>query len=190
MKSWLNLSNMRILNKKLLLPLLIALLLIICIYYFFFSSGKIAYVDSAKLLNGYNAMVAARGEFEKKKKVWDSNIDSLTNEVKNAIAGYEKSNALGTDKEKQLSKELINTRQKQLQDYQNAIRQNASQEEQRLTQSVLTTINTFLSRYGKNKGYKLILVAANGNIAYADPGLDITDKVVEQLNKEYAVPAK
>ncbi|MBO9660636.1 MAG: OmpH family outer membrane protein, partial [Chitinophagaceae bacterium] len=68
--------------------------------------------------------------------------------------------------------------------------QNSSQEEQRLTQNVLTTVNTYLLRFGKKNGYKMIFIAANGNIAYADPGSDITDKVVEQLNKEYAVPAK
>ncbi|MCF3107871.1 OmpH family outer membrane protein [Niabella sp. CC-SYL272] len=181
---------MRILKSKWLLPVIAALLALFAVYLIFFRATRIAYVDSAKLLTGYNAMVAARSEFEAKKKVWESNIDSLTNDVRNAIGTYEKTAALGTEKEKQLSKELIGTKQKQLQDYQNAIRQNAAQEEQRLSQSVLTTVNAFLSRFGKTHGYKMILVAANGNIAYADPALDITDKVVEQLNKEYAVPVK
>lgn len=135
-------------------------------------------------------MVEARSEFEKKKKTWEGNIDSLTREVQSAITKYEKTAAAGTTNEKQLSRELINGKQKQLYEYQNAIKQNASQEEQRLTQNVLTTVNTYLLRYGKKQGYKMILIAANGNIAYADPSMDITDKVVEQLNKEYAVPAK
>ncbi|MBO9620876.1 MAG: OmpH family outer membrane protein [Niabella sp.] len=177
-------------KNVLFIVVLIVLVGAFSVYFAFFNAHKIAYVDSVKLLNGYNAMVAARGEFDAKKKMWEGNIDSLTNDVKNAIAAYSKSAAQGTEKEKQLSKDLIGTKQKQLQDYQNAIRQNAAQEEQRLSQSVLTTVNTFLSRYGKTNGYKMILVAANGNIAYADPALDITDKVVEQLNKEYAVPGR
>jgi outer membrane protein len=135
-------------------------------------------------------MVQARSDFEKKQAVWQSNIDSLTNDVKDAMKKYEKTAAAGTDKEKQLSKELISSKQKQLYDYQNAIKQNASQEEQRLTQNVLTTVNNYLLRYGKKHGYRMILIAANGNIAYADPGMDITDKVVDQLNKEYAVAPK
>jgi Skp family chaperone for outer membrane proteins len=45
-------------------------------------------------------------------------------------------------------------------------------------------------RYGKKHGYKMILIAANGNIAYADADMDITDKIVEELNKEYSVPVK
>jgi len=135
-------------------------------------------------------MVAARTEFEAKQVAWKSNVDTLTNDVKTAIAKYEKTAMNGSVKEKQLAKDFITEKQKQLYEYQNAIRQNSSQEEQRLTQNVLSTVNIFLERYGKKNGYKLILVASNGNIAYADESMDITEKVVEELNKEYAVPAK
>jgi outer membrane protein len=160
------------------------------IYQFAFSSDKIAYVDSSKLMNGYKAMVEVRSEFEKKQKTWQSNIDSLTVDVQEAIKKYEKSAALGTPNEKQLAKDLIGSKQKQLFDYQAAIKQNAGEEEQRLSQNVLTTVNAFLLRYGKKHNYKMIFVTANGNIAYADPGSDISDDIVEQLNKEYTVIGK
>jgi outer membrane protein len=172
----------------------LSLLLVCCflIFYFFAfaGSGKIVYVDSDKLLNGYKGMIEARAEFQKKRTVWESNIDTLTKDVQDAIRTYSKDMALGTEKEKQLSKVLIQTKQKQLIDYQSAIKQNAAQEEQRLNQQVLSTINAFLSRYGKKNGYKMILIAANGNIAYADPSMEITDRIVEELNKEYSVPVK
>lgn len=181
---------MKFIRANLLLIINTLAVTFLILSYFFFSTNKIAYVDSAKLLTGYKAMVQARSEFDEKQKTWGANIDSLTNDVKDAIQRYEKTAALGTEKEKQLSKELITGKQRQLYEYQNAIKQNASQEEQRLTQNVLSTVNAFLLRYGKKHGYKIVFIAANGNIAYADQGMDITDKVVEQLNKEYAVPAK
>lgn len=162
----------------------------LCIYTFGFNVSRVAYVDSGRLLNGYKAMVEARKDFEKKQSAWQANVDTLTRDVQDAIKKYEKTAALGSDKEKQLARELISTKQKQLYDYQNAVRQNAGQEEQKLTQSVLSTVNSYLLRYGKKHGYKMILIAANGNIAYADPGMDITDRIVEELNKEYAVPVK
>jgi outer membrane protein len=176
------------------LPILTAALLVVVIFmllsFFVFPSQKIAYVDSARLLNGYKAMVEARKEFEKKQATWQANVDTLMADVQNAIKKYEKTAATGTEKERQLSKELITGKQKQLYDYQNATHQNATQEEQRLTQNVLTTVNAYLLRYGKKHSYKMILIAANGNIAYADPDMDITDKIVEELNKEYSVPVK
>ena len=147
-------------------------------------------MDSAKLLNGYKGMIEARKEYEKKHTAWQSNIDTLTKDVQDAIKNYSKDQALGTENEKKLSKELIQTKQKELYDYQVAIKQNAAQEEDRLNQSVFSTVNAFLVRYGKKHGYKMILIASNGNIAYAEPSMEITDQIVEELNKEYSVPVK
>jgi outer membrane protein len=164
--------------------------LFVLLYFLVFPTNKVAYVDSGKLLNGYKGMIEARKEYDKKRNVWQANIDTLTHEVEDAIKKYSRDNALGTPKEKQLAKDLIQSKQKQLIDYQSAIKQNAAQEEERLNQGVFTTVNTFLLRYGKKHSYKMVLVAANGNIAYADPSMEITDQVVEELNKEYATPTK
>lgn len=176
------------LNVFSLVSLFIGIFLLL--YFFAFANSRIVYVDSAKLLNGYKGMIEARKDYDKKRSVWQSNIDTLTNDVKDAIQKYSKDMALGSDKEKQLSKELIQSKQKGLMDYQNAIKQNAAQEEERLNSEVLSTVNGFLERYGKKHGYKMILIASNGNIAYADPSTEITDRIVEELNKEYSVPVK
>jgi outer membrane protein len=176
------------LNVFSLISLLIGVFLLL--YFFAYANNRIVYVDSGKLLGGYKSMIEARKEFDKKQSVWQANIDTLTRDVQKAIKDYSKTSALGTDKEKQLAKELISSKQKELYDYQNAIKQNAGDEEQRLSQSVLATINAYLLRYGKKQGYKMILVAANGNIAYADDAVDITDKVIEDLNREYSPSAK
>lgn len=181
---------MKILRSGLFTLLLSLAVIFLLVYTLLFNRTKIAYVDSTKLLNGYKAMVEARKEFQKKQANWQSNIDTLTKNVQDAIKEYEKTIASGSENEKKLSKELISTKQKQLYEYQAAIKQNAAQEEGRLNQEVLSTVNAYLLRFGKKNGYKLILIAANGNIAYADQGMDITDEVVEALNKEYSVPVK
>jgi outer membrane protein len=170
--------------------LTIAIAALILFSFSFLSSPKIAYVDSGKLMTGYKAMIMAKAEFEKKQATWKANVDSLTNDVKESITKYNKAAATGTENERKMAKELIGGKQKQLYEYQQAVQQNASQEEQRLTQNVLATVNAYLLRYGKKNNYKLILIAAGGNIAYADDDMDITDKIVEELNKEYSVPVK
>jgi outer membrane protein len=180
---------MTYLQRNLLSILALVFSLFVLGYVFIFSKSRVAYVDSGKLLGGYKAMVEARKEFEKKQSVWQTNVDSLTKDVTDAIKKYENT-AKGTDKEKELAKELVTTKQRQLYEYQNAIKQKAADEEQRLTQNVLTTVNSYLERYGKKHNYRMILIAANGNIAYADADMDITDKIVDDLNKEYAIPVK
>lgn len=143
------------------------------------------YVDSSKLLNGYKGMIDARKDYDKKNIAWRSNVDSLSKDVENAIKAYSKELSTGTDKEKKLSKELIQSKQRDLMEYQNAVKQDAAQEESKLNEKVFTVINAYMQKFGKMQGYKMILIAANGNIAYADASIDITDRVIQDLNKEY-----
>src|SRR5579862_428268 len=104
-------------------------LMIISVFFllfnYFFKNDKIAYVDSGRILNEYKGSAEAKKAYQDKAKVWQANIDTLTNEVKGSIQKYEKSIATLSSKEQDLTKQLIQTKQKQLNDYQRAIQQNA-----------------------------------------------------------------
>lgn len=155
--------------------------------YVYSSESKIVYVDSAKLLDGYKGMQAARAEFQQKSAAWKANIDTLTDEVQRAIAKYEKESPGMTSKERRLTEELLRTRQSQLVDYQNALRSQAQAEDEKMSKVVLAEINGYLKRYGEEHGLTVILAATEyGNIAYATDDLDITDEVLEGLNKAYS----
>lgn len=165
---------------------LIAIVAIAVIFYLHFASEKIAYVDSTKLVNSYQGMVDARAMYQQKSAVWKANIDTLASEVQKAIKDYEKEKGKMTAKEKEVTQELIRTKQKQLNDYQKALSEKAALEDNQLTSKVLNEVNAFIKSYGDQYGYKIILVATQyGNIAYAEEGLDITDVILEGLNKEY-----
>jgi outer membrane protein len=154
--------------------------------YTVFQAKQIVYVDSAKLMNGYKGMQDARKAYQQKAGAWKANIDTLASEVQRQIFTYEKESPKMSPKERQLSQELIRTKQKQFTDYQQAMNSQAQQEDSKMTGDVITQVNAYLKKYGEAKGYKVILAATEyGNIAYADEGLDITDTVLEGLNAEY-----
>ena len=52
-----------------------------------------------------------------------------------------------------------------------------------LAQPSVKKIKKVLERIGKDEGYSVIFDAANANIVYADKALDLTEKVLEELNK-------
>ncbi len=161
------------------------------LFNYFFRNEKIAYVDSARILNEYKGSAEAKKAFQSKAQVWQANIDTLTNEVKKSIQVYEKSLATMSPKEQELSKQLIQTKQKQLSDYQHAIQDNAKQEDGKLTQTIVAQINAFILTYGKAHNYKMILIAnPSGTIAYARDGLDITTEVIDELNNDYTSKGK
>lgn len=154
--------------------------------FFFFDRAKVVYVDSAKLLNNYKGMQNARAAYQKKAGAWKANIDTLASEVQKQIFKYEKENPRMTARERELSRELIRTKQKQFADYQQATNSQAQQEDSKMTSEVVTQINAYLKKYGQSHGYTIILAATEyGNLAYADEGLDITTEVLDGLNKQY-----
>lgn len=161
-------------------------LLGVIVYQVFVGNQRIVYVDSNRLINGYSGMLEARKSYQQKAEVWKANIDTLTNEVKQQIMTYEKESGKMTAKERELSQELIRTKQEQLAQYQQAMNTQARQEDQKMTGEVLIQVNAYIKKYGEANGYKIIVAATEyGNLAYADEGLDITDKVLEGLNNEY-----
>ncbi|MDR1653519.1 MAG: OmpH family outer membrane protein [Prevotellaceae bacterium] len=56
--------------------------------------------------------------------------------------------------------------------------------QQKMSEQLRDTINSFLSRFNKDRKYEMIISnTANDNILWANPVYDITDEVVEALNK-------
>ena len=164
----------------------LALAIAVLFYFQFATSSSLAYVDSTKLLNGYEGMIVARKAYQQKALLWQANVDTLTNEVREEMAQYEKESATMSAKEKELAQELIRTKQQQLVDYQRAIKGQAQQEDQQMTTEVLTTVNAFITTYGKERGYDIVFAATDaGNIVYARESMDITEEVLNGLNKQY-----
>jgi len=176
-------------NQKMLIPLGIVNLAGLCVlaFLYFTSNQKIYYVDSAQLVNGYSGMQVARKAYQQKATTWKANVDTLASEVQQQIMRYEKESVKMTPKERQLSQELIRTKQNQLVEYQRAMNTQAQQEDDKMTGEVISQINAYIKKYGKDHGYKIIMAATQyGNIAYADENLDLTKEVLEGLNKEYS----
>ena len=175
-------------NNKIIISLNVLLIVgLVGLYYLHFAgTEKIAYVDSAKLLANYKGMQQARQAYQQKASVWQANIDTLSQEVQAALKDFEKTQAQLSKKEQELSKELLQNKQQQLVNYQKAIQEKATQEDQKMTQSVITEVNNYLAEFGNKHGYQVILVAnETGTIAYAQEGMDVTEKVLAGLNQQF-----
>lgn len=160
--------------------------LIILFILYMQADKAIVYVDAQKLVVGYKGMQAARKEFEAKAAVWKANLDTLGAEVEAQVQSYEQKKLTLSDREKKLTEELIQSKQDQFLNYQQVIQEKVQQEDQQLSKKVLDKVNDYLKRYGKEKGYKIILAATQyGNIVYANEGMDITDEVMKGINDEF-----
>ena len=52
-----------------------------------------------------------------------------------------------------------------------------------ITKPIIDKINALIAKIGENEGYDFIFDAASGALLHAVPKFDITDKIIEELNK-------
>lgn len=150
------------------------------------AAGAIVYVESAKLLDGYQGMKDARRAFETKAKGWEQQNAALVNSFRTAVEAYQKSAPTLTADQRAAAEQKLQQQQQQGGVEQQKIQQQAQEAEGKLTQTVLESVNKKVEAYGKARGYKLILIAApSGTIAYGEKDLDITAPVLTYLNSEY-----
>jgi outer membrane protein len=149
-------------------------------------AGAIVYVESAKLLDGYQGMKDARRSFEAKAKGWERQNQALVSSFRTAVEAYQKSAPTLTPEQRAAAEQQLQQKQQQGAVEQQKIQAQAQEAEGKLTQTVLESVNKKVEAYGKSHGYKMILIAApSGTIAYGEKGLDITSPVLTYLNSEY-----
>jgi outer membrane protein len=166
---------------------LIALIGVIILFIFQWTKpDKVAYVKTDELLAKYQGMVEAKAKYEEKAMTWQSNIDTLKAEFTSLVEDYKENGKTLSNAKKQEVEKGLQAKQKQLNDYQQSISQQAQEEDQKLTQGVLNQVNSFIEEYGKENGYKIIFGAnGSGTIVYGTDAINITNKVLMTLNKEY-----
>jgi len=171
-------------NKYNVISLVVAGAALLLAVWAFWSKDKVAYIETSVVMEQYHGMKTAKAEFEKKSKVYQANVDTAIAEFQKELAAYEKERSGMSDKEKELKEQLLQNKQMQLGKYQEAMQNQARQEEQKLTQNVLNEVNDFMLNYGKANGYTFVFGAnGSGNIVYADENSkNITKEIIEKLN--------
>lgn len=150
------------------------------------AAGAIVYVESNKLLEGYQGMKDARRSFEVKAKGWERQNQTLVNGFRTAVEQYQKTAASLTAEQRAAAEQKLQAQQQQGAVEQQKIQAQAQEAEAKLTQTVLESVNKKVEAYGKTHGYKMILIAApSGTIAYGEKNLDITTPVLAYLNAQY-----
>ncbi len=163
-----------------------ALFISIGSFFYFQSSSELVYVDVNKLLDGYARTKVEKSKFQEKASALQANVDSLIVDWQDELKSFEKERQAMTSKELELKKELLGTKQNQINSYQQAIQRQIQEADQEATQTVVNDINDYVKEYGKENNYKIIFGASGaGNIMYADNVTDLTEKVLEGLNAQY-----
>jgi Skp family chaperone for outer membrane proteins len=156
-----------------------------CVLSFVFLAGvvqaadKFAYVDLSRTFSEY-------GKTKDYDKVLGDKENAYTTERDKKIADLkqfqDKMNLL-SDKEKEAKKDELDTKIKALQDYDRQKQADLRKEQDEKMKEILKDIEDAVKKYSEKEGYTMVF--NDRVLVYQTKDLDITDKILEILNKGY-----
>jgi outer membrane protein len=154
-------------------------------YHFLFVK-KIAYVESSKVIDSFSEAIKARKKLEADIEQWDKELKKIEDSLNASSTAFKEGFEKAAHAKK---KELAANLEKWNGDYARygrSIEQKKLTREQELMQPVIEKINKFMEVWGNEHGYQFIFgTMAGGNIVMADRKFDVTNKVIQDLNKHY-----
>lgn len=146
----------------------------------------IRYVRSPDLVYQFEGMKAAQEKFQNQQTLRKSELDTLESDYRRSLSSYNKDYPTLTEKERGEREKLLQAQMRNYQDYQQRMTESSAAEEQEMLEGVLNQINSFAEQYAKAEGIDLIYgTTTDGSLLYGDPALDITDVLLDALNKKY-----
>lgn len=173
--------------KKILIIVLPVLMVLVGMGFLSYQGQeKIAYVRSQDLIYSYAGTLEAMEKFNKEKEIWNANFDTLELNFNKAVNQYNLDYPKMNEKQRLEESNNLDNQQRQLIGYKGAIDEKIKSKDDEMMQAVLNQVNTFIKEYGKEHGYDVILgTTLSGSVLYGKEEIDITDDLLEVLNKNY-----
>ena len=171
--------NMNIKNYK-------YLAIILTFISFLLSDIKMGYLNVDKILSELDEVRQVYIELEKEQRKIEVEYQSLQFELDSLFRSYEQQKMLMSEERRQKTENTIQSKQAELERFQ--IEKVGPQGEiykiqERLMAPIYEKMDNAVSKVGAEKGYDYIFNVSSGQIVYALPQYDVTEKVVDELNK-------
>ena len=154
---------------------------------------KIAYVEVDSLMTQYDFAKDYSVNLQRKSNNARNTLTQKGNQLQAAINNFQqKLNNNGFQSREQAAsvQAAIERQQRDLQELQARLEGELATETQKFNEALRDSLNNFLASYNKSKKYDLILSKAGDNFLYANKKYDITQDVINGLNKRYKPAAK
>lgn len=148
---------------------------------------KVGYVDSVRIFANYSYAKDQQQRFNREIEAWRAESDDRRKAIDQARADL-KEQSLALSEEKRVEQE--GQLQKLLSDYDAFVQAfwgpkgRAAELNEQLTADVIQKVRDVVERVAHDDAYDLVLDAADGNVIFAVKSLDLTDRVLEILNRE------
>lgn len=147
---------------------------------------KIGYVDVEKLKSEYKEFADAQENFSRQLAQWRTQDSTMQREILALQEELDKQGALLTEAKRQEKQQHILAKQKAYQEFATRVLGTdgeMARKERELSKPLIDKINAVIQLVAIRDGYALILDSSGGNVLYAKEDMDLTAKILDELNK-------
>ncbi len=144
---------------------------------------QIGYVDTEKVLDNAPGAEEATKIFDEEVETWKGEAENLKVELQGLIDEYENQKLILSPEKKKEKEEKITLKKNEYDQKVYEIQGKIQQRSAELSQPILENVYQTIRVVAERDDYDLVIDSSMGAIVYADPSLDITQIVIDELKK-------
>ena len=148
---------------------------------------KIGYIDSERIFRSYQGTADAQTKLDQEVAEWEKRAEEMRKEVEDLQKELDAQSLLLSEEKKREKETTLQTKYAEYQQFVTSIwgpQGEAVKRNEELTKPIIEKIDAILKNIGEEENYTFIFDAVGGGLVFAKPTFDLTDRVIEELNKE------
>lgn len=147
---------------------------------------RTVYVQVDSLLKNYEFFKDTRKELENKNFQLENELTKKGQSLQNEVAFFQQKAQTMTPEQARGTEAQLMKKQQDLMAYRDQAAQALGLQEAQKNEELYKNIRAYIEKYNKENEYEYVLgYSLGGGILFANPALDVTQKIIEGLNKEY-----
>lgn len=150
---------------------------------------RVGYIDSEAVIAKYEEAREAKRELESEVAEFKTAADSLRRQYQQALDEYESQELTLSEEGKRAKMTEVGQLKRRYDGYVDDIYRKGGKIDQKndeLIAPLVEKINEVVGTIAEEEGFALVLDASKSEIVFSDPGLDLTQLVIDELNREFA----
>ena len=144
---------------------------------------KTGYINNTKVVSDFKEMKAAQEKWTKRNNEVRAELEGKAKQFQIEVQGYQTIMKSMTASNREKKEKELMTKQQELQREQQQKMQEIQEGSQKEIDSIINKVKDFIESYGEKNGYTYIYGdTETSNILYGKKELDLTDKILKELN--------
>ncbi len=149
------------------------------------SIEKVAVVEVQRLLLETTQGSKAKKQLEKKFTKGQAKLDKKNKDLQKQVEDLQAKAAMLSQAELQRRQEALGIKYQEVQQLYMELQQDISNSEAMLIEKIYKNASTIVTKIAKDEGIQVVFVKSPMSILYANPKIDITNRVIVAYDKKY-----